>query len=166
LLPEPQKTEAAKLLRRYVDVRIRAVAEGNVAEAVAESEKLQEQIWQQAVAAADKDRGSIMTGLCVQSLNEMIDVHAKRMLSGLRGRIPPAIWIAMFCLSALGIGSVGYQAGLAATRRSPAMLALVVAFAGALFLIVDLDRGAEGFLNVDQTAMTDLQRSMQVQQTP
>jgi hypothetical protein len=149
LLPEPQKTEAAKLLRNYVDVRNRAVAEGDVAEAVAESEKLQEQIWKQAVAAAEKDRGSIMTGLFVQSLNEMIDVHAKRMLSGLRGRIPPTIWIAMFSLSALGIGAVGYQAGLAATRRSPAMLALVVAFAGALFLIVDLDRGREGFLNVD-----------------
>jgi hypothetical protein len=166
LLPEPQKTETAKLLRNYVDVRIRGVQEGNVAEAIAESEKLQEQIWQQAVAAADKDHGSIMTGLFVQSLNEMIDVHAKRLLAGLRGRIPLTIWVALFSLSALGIGSMGYQSGLSGTRRSPAMLALVVAFAGALFLIVDLDRGREGFLNVDQTAMTDLQRSMQASQTP
>ena len=84
LLPEPHKTEAAKLLGNYVDVRIRGVQEGNFAEAIAESEKLQELIWRQAIAAADKDHGSIMTGLFVQSLNEMIDVHAKRMLTGLR----------------------------------------------------------------------------------
>ena len=166
LLPEPQKTETAMLLRNYVDVRIRAVEGGNVSQGIAESEKLHEQLWQQAVGAAEKDRGSIMTGLFVQSLNEMIDVHAKRMLTGLRGRIPLTIWIAMFSLSALGIGAMGYQAGLAGTRRSPAMLALVVAFAGALFLIVDLDRGREGFLTVDQTAIIDLQRSMHASEVP
>ncbi len=166
LLPEPQKTEVAKLLRDYVDLRIRAVQEGNVADAIAESEKLQDLIWQQAVTAADKDRGSLMTGLFVQSLNEMIDVHAKRMLTGLRSRIPLTIWFGLFSLSALGIGAMGYQAGLSATRRSPAMMALVVAFAGVLFLIVDLDRGREGFLTVDQTAMTDLQRSMHSSETP
>ena len=61
---------------------------------------------------------------------------------------------------------MGYQAELAATRRCPAMLAMVVAFANVLFLIVDLDRGREGFLTVDQTAMTDLQRSIHNTETP
>jgi hypothetical protein len=166
LLPEPQKSETAKLLRDYVDVRVRAVQEGNIAEAITQSEKLQELIWQQAVAAADKDHGSIMTGLFVQSLNEMIDVHAKRLLAGVRGRIPLTLWYVLFALAGLGICAMGYQAGLSATRRSPAMMALVVAFAGVLFLIVDLDRGREGFLTVDQTAMTDLQRSMHPGETP
>ena len=46
------------------------------------------------------------------------------------------------------------------------MFALVFAFAGVLFLIVDLDRGREGFLTVDQTAMTDLQRTMHASETP
>jgi hypothetical protein len=69
----------------------------------------------------------------------------------------------LFDLSALafiGMASIGYQAGLAVTRRSPAMLLLVLAFAGVLFLIADLDRGLEGFLTVNQEAMTDLQRSI------
>jgi hypothetical protein len=166
LLPEPQKSEAAKLLRNYVDVRVRGVQEGNLAEAIAQSEKLQESIWQLAVATAEKDRGSIMTGLFIQSLNETIDVHAKRLLAGVRSRIPLTIWIGLFSLSVLGIAAMGYQAGLSVTRRSPAMFALVVAFAGVLFLIVDLDRGWEGFLTVDQTAMTDLQRSINASETP
>ena len=83
-----------------------------------------------------------------------------------RGRIPLTIWFGLFSLAGLGICAMGYQAGLSATRRPPAMMALVVAFAGVLFLIVDLDRGREGLLTVDQTAMTDLQRSMHSSETP
>ena len=61
----------------------------------------------------------------------------------------------------LGMGAVGYQAALSATSRSPAMLALVLAFAVVLFLIADLDRGQEGLLQVNQQALIDLQRTMQ-----
>jgi hypothetical protein len=160
LLPEPQRTEVARLLRDYVDVRIRSVQEGNVTEAITQSEGLQERIWTEAVKAAEKNPGSIMTGLFVQSLNEMIDVHAKRLLVGLRSRIPLSIWAALGVLAILGMAGVGYQAGLSATRRSPAMVGLVLAFAGVLFLIADLDRPREGFLRVSQQSMIDLQRSM------
>jgi hypothetical protein len=160
LLPEPQRAEAAKLLREYVDVRVRGVREGKVAEALARSEELHAQLWSQATAAAEKSPTPI-TGLFIQSLNEVIDLHSKRVLVGLRSRIPIVIWGGLFALAAIGMASTGYQAGLSATRRSPAMLLLVVAFAGVLFLIADLDRGREGFLQVSQEAMTDLQRSMQ-----
>ena len=54
-----------------------------------------------------------------------------------------------------------YQAGLAATRRSPAMAAIIVAFAGVLFLTADLDRSQEGYLNVSQQALIDVQTRMQ-----
>jgi hypothetical protein len=160
LLPEPQRNEVAKLLREYVDVRVRGVKEGNVVEASARSEELQELIWSEAVTVAEKNSGSIMTGLFVQSLNEMIDLHAKRILVGMRSRIPLSIWAGLFLLALLSLTAVGYHAGLAATRRSPAMLGMIIAFAGVLFLIADLDRGHEGFLTVSQQAMIDLQRSM------
>lgn len=35
LLPEPQKSEAARLLREYVDVRVRFMQEGKIAEGIA-----------------------------------------------------------------------------------------------------------------------------------
>ena len=88
-------------------------------------------------------------------------MHAKRVFVGLRSRVPPSIWGGLFALAVVGMASMGYQAGLSATRRSPAMLLLVLAFAGVLFLIADLDRPQEGFLKANQEAMTDLQRSMQ-----
>lgn len=162
LLPEPHQTEIAKLLRTYVDVRIRNIQEGKVAEAIAKSEELQELIWSEATKAAKhKDSNSVMTGLFIQSLNEMIDLHAKRVLVGTRSRIPITIWVGLFALALLGMASVGYQSGLSVTPRSPAMLGMVVAFGGVLFMIADLDRGHEGFLTVSQQAMIDLQRSIQ-----
>jgi hypothetical protein len=161
LLPEPQRTEVAKLLREYIDVRVRAVREGKIAEALARSEQLHSELWSQATAAAEKSPRSIMMGLFIQSLNEVIDLHAKRVMVAVRSRIPISIWGGLFALALVGMASMGYQAGLSATRRSPAMLLLVVAFAGVLFLIADLDRGQEGFLRVSQAAMTDLQRTMQ-----
>ena len=162
LLPEPQRTDIPKLLREYVDVRVRGVAEGNLAQAGARSEELHELIWAKAIdASKSKESNPVMTGLFVQSLNDMIDVHAKRVLIGTRSRIPVTIWAGLFGMAFLGMVSVGYQSGLSATRRSPAMLAMVLAFAGVLLLIADLDRGQEGFLRVSQHALIDLQTSMQ-----
>ena len=37
---------------------------------------------------------------------------------------------------------------------------MVLAFAGVLFLIADLDRGHEGFLTVSQQALIDVRKSM------
>jgi hypothetical protein len=161
LLPEPHRTEVARLLREYVDVRVRGIQERKVAEALTRSEELQEAIWSEAVKASkNKEANPVMTSLFIQSLNEMIDVHAKRILVGMRSRIPLSIWVGLFALALLSMVGVGYQAGLSATRRSPAMAALVLAFAGVLFLIADLDRSHEGFLTVSQEAMLDLQRTM------
>jgi hypothetical protein len=90
----------------------------------------------------------------------VIDLHATRLLA-MRSRVPLALWIALCFLSTLGMAAVGYQSALAATRRSPAMLALVLAFSTVLYLIVDLDRGQEGLFRISQQPMLDLQKSMQ-----
>jgi hypothetical protein len=118
-------------------------------------------LWAQAAAAADKDSGSIMTGVFIQSLNDVIDLHSKRVLVGIRSRIPLVIWIGLFGLAMLGMTAVGYQAALCATRRSPAMIGLVLAFAVVLLLIADLDRGQEGMLRISQHSMIDLQEAIE-----
>jgi hypothetical protein len=164
LLPEPERAEAARLLREYVGARLPDMRQSDVSQvvtrAITRSQQLQEQLWSQAIAAAEK-KPTPITGLFVQSLNEVIDLHAKRLLIGTRNRIPISIWAGLVGLALLGMAAVGYQAGLSATRRSPAMLGMVLAFAGVLFLIADLDRAHEGFLMVSQQPMIDLQRSMQ-----
>lgn len=159
LLPEPERSEVARLLREYVQVRIDATQEGRTEAAIAQSEVLHELLWQQATAAAEKDK-SVITGVFIQSLNDVIDLHAKRVLIGLRSRIPLVLWAGLFGLSMLGMAAVGYQAALSDTRRSPAMLSLVVAFSVVLLLIADLDRGQEGLLRISQQSLLDLQNSL------
>jgi hypothetical protein len=161
MLSEPIRAESRGLLREYVDVRLEAAQGGNVGQVIAKSEQLHERLWSQAVAAAEKDRTPI-TGLFIQSLNELIDLHAKRVMVGLRSRVPGAIWIVLYLLAILAMAAVGYQEGLTNTRRSLAALTLVLAFSLVLILIVDLDRPGEGMLRVSQQSMIDLRNSMSV----
>jgi len=161
LLPEPQRTVIAQLLRDYVEVRVHATEEGQISQARKRSEDLHERLWAQAAAATEQDTHSIINGLFIQSLNDVIDVHSERVLVGMHSRIPLVIWSGLFGLAMLGMTAVGYQSALSATRRTPAMVALVLAFSVVLSLIADLDRGQEGLLQVSQQSLIDLQTSMQ-----
>jgi hypothetical protein len=166
LLPEPQRGEVTRLLREYVKVRIEGAQEGKTDAAIIRSEQIHELLWAQAAAAAEQDSSSIMTGVFIQSLNDVIDLHAKRVLVGIRSRIPLVLWAGLFGLSMLGMAAVGYQAALSATRRSPAMVCLVLAFSVVLLLIADLDRGQEGLLRISQQSMLDLQKSLEAGSPP
>jgi hypothetical protein len=162
LLPEPQRAESARLLREYVDVRVRGIQEHKIQELRVRSEELHALLWVEAAKAAERQPNDI-TGLYIQSLNQMIDMHGVRVQVGLRNRIPATIWVVLLLLAALSMASVGYQDGLSGSRRSPAMIVLVLAFASVLFLIADLNRPQEGFLTVSQQALLDLQSSMKAE---
>lgn len=161
LIPEPMRTETRNLLREYVDVRLNAVQEPDkLSQAMSKSEELLDQLWLQAVAAAEKERNP-MTSLYIQSLNQVIDLHATRVMRAVRSRVPSIIWLVLFLLSFLAMSMMGYHEALTNSRRSPAVFALVLGFVSVLVLIVDLDRPRQGLLQVSQAAMMDLRKSMQ-----
>jgi hypothetical protein len=161
MLPD-QGEKIRALLRDYVATRLDAVRSDNIAEGIQRSENIQQQVWSEAETLAEKKPNSIVVGIFVQSLNEMIDLHAKRVQVGVRGRIPGAIWIALFAVAALSLTAMGYHAGLAGTGRSLAVVAVAVAFSVVIELIADLDRPQQGVLRVSQQALLDVQRSMNV----
>jgi hypothetical protein len=155
-----RREDIRALLRDYVEIRLEAVRSGQIAEGIHRSERLQDQLWAQAVAVGEHNPTSIVVGLFVQSLNEVIDLHAKRVTAGVRSRIPWAIWVALFVVAVLALTAMGYHAGLAGTSRSLAQLAVAIAFAAVIGLIADLDRPHEGVLTVSQQALIDLRQSM------
>jgi hypothetical protein len=159
LLPKPHGAEIRKLFREYVDVRLQAVKSGATDEAISKSTDLQHALWSQATQAADKDPRSVMSGIFIQSLNEVIDLHSKRVMFALHNRIPEMVWLALYFIAILAMTALGYQEGLSGSRRSLAVLALALTFSAVLLLIADLDRPQEGFLRVSQRAMMDLQKS-------
>jgi hypothetical protein len=148
------------LLREYVDVRLDALKSGKVVQGARRSEELQSQLWAQAELLTKKNPGSIAVGLFIQSLNDVIDFHAKRVWAGFYNRIPGAIWIALYSVAVLGFAAMGYHGGLAGTSRSLAILAVAFTFSVVLWVIADLDRPLEGALEVNQQPMIDLWNSM------
>jgi len=161
MLPD-RREDIRALLREYVDTRLEAVQSGNVTAGVRRSAQLQDQLWAQAVAVGETHPTSIVVGLFIQSLNEVIDIHTKRVTGGQLSRIPSAIWGALFAVAVLSLGAMGYQAGLARTSRSLAELAVAFAFAAVIGLIADLDRPQDGILTVSQQALLALRQSMTV----
>jgi len=159
MLAEPMRTDARNLLREYVDVRIEGVQGGNVNQAIAKSDEINNRLWAVATAAAEKEK-NVITSLFIQSLNQVIDLNATRIMAGLRSRIPGAIWFVLYMLLILAMAMLGYQSGLANSRRSIAVIACVIGFSSVLFLIADLDRPGQGMLEVSQQSMIDLRRSM------
>src|SRR5436309_7556368 len=110
--------------------------------------------------SAKKNPNSIVVGLFVQSLNEVIDLHAKRVQAAVRSRIPGAIWVGLFGVAAFSLAAMGYHAGLVGTGRSLAVLAVALTFSVVIELIADIDRPQQGVLRVSQRVLLDLQQSM------
>ena len=131
-----------------------------MAEAILRSEEIQGQLWSAATGVGLHHPNSIVAGLFVESLNQVIDIHAKRVTAGLRNRIPGAIWLALLTIATLSLGAMGYHIGLVGTTRSLAIIVVAVSFSAVIALIADLDRPQEGTLTVSQQALIDLQQSM------
>jgi hypothetical protein len=124
------------------------------------SKELQNQLWAQAVAVGEKNPGSEVVALFIESVNEVIDLHAERVMLRERSRIPGTYWIVLYVVSIFALAAMGYHGGVAGTARSPVMLAVAIAFSAVILLIADLDRPGEGWVNVSQQAMIDLRDSM------
>src|SRR5215217_4318665 len=95
MLAEPMRTDAQNLVREYVDARLEAVQPGKLQQAIVRSEELQNRLWLVAMAQAEK-QPNVITSLFIQSLNEVIDLHATRIMAGLRSRVPGMIWIVLY----------------------------------------------------------------------
>jgi hypothetical protein len=158
-LPEPMSADSRNLLRDYVEVRLAGVRPEQLQQAIVKSEELHRQLWSQAVAAAQKER-SPMTSLFMQSLNDVINLHEKRVMAGIHNRVPGAIWIGLYLLLVLAMAVMGYYEGTSGMIHSLAVFGMVLAFSTVFGLIADLDRPSQGLLQVNQQAMLDVQRSM------
>ncbi len=129
MLPEPERSAARDLLRRYVDVRLSLVQPSAVELGVARSTELHAELWTQATQAVDKDSRSIPAGLFTQALNELIDLHSKRAtLIALHSRLPGLVWVVLCFITMGAMASLGYQQGPAGSRRSLAVGALASPF--------------------------------------
>jgi hypothetical protein len=163
LLPEPQRTEIRDLLRDYVDVRLEGIQSRDLEQVTTQSEELHRKLWVQAIASREKAPNPAFAVQFIQSLNEIIALHTRRVILILEFRIPNVIWVVLYAITALAAAAIGYHSGLTGRSRPLVALALILAFSAVIFLIQDLDRPLYGILRVSQKALVDLRRTMNIQ---
>jgi hypothetical protein len=160
LIPEPQRALARDALRAYTQARLDVAKASTRDEAITRSEKIQADLWTITAAAAAASPTPTVA-LFVAAVNEVIDMHGRRVQAALRNPIPPTIFATLYAVAILVLGIAGYARGVTGDRSATVNLVLALVLAVVFALIMDLDRPYEGLLTVSQQAMRDLLGTMQ-----
>jgi hypothetical protein len=159
-LPEPASSQIRELLRQYVPLRIVVTDSSDIQADIARSVDIQNQIWAIAQEVArTTDKGDLVA-LFIESLNDTIDIHETRVTAGLYARVPETVLLLLIGGSALSLGMVGYSAGLTRRRSLLSAVVLILALGAVITIVVDLDRPREGFIQVSQQPLIDLQHQI------
>ena len=159
-LPDPQGDQIQELLRAYAVQRTRVTDTPTIAAAIDESERIHDELWViSEELARTTDQGDLMS-LYLDSLNELIDLHEMRIAAGIYGRVPETVLLLLILGSWLSIGMVGYNAGLTRRRSLVSAVVLIVALGAVTTLVIDLDRPRDGFIQVSQRPLFDVQEEI------
>lgn len=158
-LPQPYRDHSKGLLRDYVDIRLEFDGAGlndtRFEQAANRSKYIQKELWNDAAAAANIDRTAI-TATYITSLNQMIDLHEKR-VAAFENRVPEPIWLMIASVSAIAV----FTRGMTLTSRFWLTIVLVpVTIAIVVGLIADLDAPSGGLIRLDHRAMQRLQADL------
>ena len=156
LLPSPYREKSTDRLREYVAIRIEGIKHAEKRKAaIQRSEEIHRELWDdvRALAAAEPDNGALSS--YTDAVVALVAAHQER-LAKAPGRIPPFVWWSLYLLAVAALMSLGYQLGLARSRRPVVSPIGVFALAVVITMIMDLDRGQQGFLTVSQRALEDV----------
>lgn len=156
-IPEPGRGQMRGLLREYVNIRVEGVKAGNIGQTIDRSENLLDDLWEQASVITSNMPATPLTGLFIESLNDVIDIHSDRIMAGLHKHIPWIIWVALYFVMIFSMIAVGYQFGIDGVRSVLGTVALALTFSAVMVLIADLDNPARGIMKTTQWSMNALQ---------
>jgi hypothetical protein len=162
-LPEPRSSEIQDLVRQYVALRIEIAGTSDEApEKVREidnrSKQLHSLIWSHAAALA-KENPNPVTSIFLQTLNEVIDLHSKRM-AAFRNRVPLSIYLVLFVVSVIVLWLVGYYFGRRRQRARILTMMVVLLMGSVMWLIMDLDNPVRGLIKASQQSLIELHQDL------
>jgi hypothetical protein len=149
LLPSPAREELRTQMRDYLDTRLRAyralpdldAARGELAKA----ERMQQQIWSRAVAAANGIQAATM--LLLPALNDVFDIATSRTMSS-QTHVSGVIFGLLVVMCLLGAFFAGYS--MAKSRRDWVHVsAFALTLSAVVYVIIDLEFPRFGLIRVD-----------------
>lgn len=170
LLPADMQEETRVLLRRYVDV---LVQEGQVplADSAAraplqnQATRISNQIWSQAIKAAERDPRLLTSGLFIQTLNDQIDASAAR-FAELSRHVPEIVIWLILVASLFATALLGFASGISGERASISAAVLAVTLVLVFYLIITLDRPRSGPIRTNPQPVNSLVQSMRPEWAP
>jgi hypothetical protein len=152
LLPADAQPEIRDLFRRYTDTRAKIYHNVDSLETVrqrlAESQELQNEIWQKSVVAAARTGNTAASMLLLPALNAMIDITTTR-ISATENH-PPNVIFAMLGVIALATSLMAGFEMAGSQRRSWLHIAsYALIFALSVYVILDLEYPRMGLIRVD-----------------
>ncbi len=162
-LPDGERDAVRERLRRYVDIR-RAFFEARGREALdrveAQAAEIHREVWALTERAVHAHPDWDVITAYVESLNEMIDLHAARR-TALDARVPRTILVLVVVVAFVACGATGLGAGVTMAPRSALSLVVVpLLVAVSCAVVIDLDRPRMGLIHVNDGAMDRLAESL------
>lgn len=160
-LPDPYETESRKLLREYVNLRIKALEPGALENAISRSAQIHDELWLLAEEVAKGNSGSTIA-LYLSSLNQVIDLHTERLSAELGFRVPPVIILGLYIVAVITMMLIGLYDSYREKHNLFALVMVVLIVSVVILLIIDIDRSNVGLLRIPQEALTDLQQKLNI----
>lgn len=166
LLPPSAQPALRDLFRRYLDSRLEVYRKlPDVEEAKAElarSNKLQGEIWSQAVATSRMSEAPPAANmLLLPALNQMIDITTTRTMAA-QMHPPMVIFVLLFGLALIAALLAGYGMAGGKSRSWIHMIGFAATMALAVNVIIDIEYPRLGLIRVDafDQALVELRESM------
>jgi hypothetical protein len=162
-LPEPRSSEIQELLRQYASFRVEIarmtdVTPEKLREVENRTKQLHDLLWSHGAALARENPNPVIV-MFLQTLNEMIDLHSKR-LAAFRNRVPFSIYLVLFVVSATILVLAGYLVGPHKQRVQILTTVLAVLVASVMWLIMDLDQPVRGTIKASQQNLIELHQNL------
>ena len=163
LIPEPHRSEVRKLLVEYLKTRVDLVTGVKTPwKVIEESGVIQDSIWKNVETVSNGDgQRDPLTALFVDAVNNMFDLQTLRVNYALIDRIPAMLWYGLFALTLIAMFKVGYIFGKKERANWFVLLSFAFAFALVILIIVDLESGTRGSIQVNQQPLFDLYHNLQ-----
>ena len=156
-LPQPYADDMRALLREYLPLRVVTEDTTDIQAKDSASMALHEEMWAITAEVAQSGHSPDLMSSFGDSITELVSLSQTRVVAGGFARGPAPLMLLLLRGSALSLGMVGYNGGLARHRSVLSAVVMILALGAVTTLVVDLDRPQEGIINVSQQALLDVQ---------
>lgn len=173
-LPENERQLAKNEIHRYVNLHISIPFSAEeyqqehkkaLRAVLLETRAIQANLWSMATENVQNNGNlnSDIGSMYIDALNEMTSLQEQRVAVGIETRLHISIWITLFALTFSGMLALGFQTGVAGSKRSKASPVLACSFGVLLALIAALDR--PGVILVSQQPLMDVKNFIETSKT-